>query len=395
MKLQTLGLYIQIPFCASKCTFCNFSSQVAPSSQYEDYCAALETELRLLPNQFSRHGRREDLLSLEVDSIYVGGGTPSLLGERRLRKLIESLTKVFRLASTLEFTFEITPGSAGARFLEEMKALGLNRLSIGAQSFDDRELRTVGRLSSAGDTEEQVRVARRAGILEISLDLIAGLPYQTNESWWKSVNRALELSPQHLSVYLFEADEKSRLGKEVIEGGRRFHAGSVPGEEFVARAYEEARQRLAEAGYRQYEISNFAIQGFESRHNLKYWELAPYLGLGAGAHSFDGTNRWANVESVVNYEAHLAQGQLPIAGFRELTSTERIEEFFFLGLRRRVGVSLLLARELWGQSSLGPWEERIEGLVREGWLEAAGSRIRLTDRALLVSNEIFQEFVAV
>jgi putative oxygen-independent coproporphyrinogen III oxidase len=394
MTAQTLGLYIQVPFCASKCTFCNFSSRVEPASLFDRYCASLELELQLLPDLLVGSGIGKEFLSLEVDSIYFGGGTPSLLGGRRLRRLMASLRRNFRLAPSVEFTLEITPGSADARLLEEMREFGVNRLSIGAQSFNDLELRSVGRLHSAQDTAEQVHRARRAGIGRISLDLIAGLPNQTEESWRKNLDLALALAPHHVSVYLFEVDEKSRLGKEVLEGGARYHAGAVPNEEFMAAAYEQARLRLGARGYQQYEISNFALSGCESKHNLKYWQVAPYLGLGAGAHSFDGAHRWSDLESVEAYEERLLDGELPISEIRQLSSGEQIEEFFFLGLRRRDGVDLGLARQRWGQRNMDAWQGKIEELVREGWLELAGEQVRLASRALLVSNEIFQEFVA-
>ncbi len=391
---RTLGLYIQFPFCASKCTFCNFSSRVAPRDIYDRYRALVEMELRSLPEHLARRGIDEALLSLEVDSIYLGGGTPSLLGAQNVRPLARSLLQTFKFAPSVEFTIEITPGSADERLLEELAALGVNRLSIGAQSFSNRELRSVGRLHSAEETGEQVKRARRAGIPQVSLDLIAGLPHQSEDSWRASLDHALEIAPEHLSIYLFEADEKSRLGREVLKGGDRYHAAEVPGDEFMAAAYEEARSRLAGAGYNQYEISNFARPGFESRHNLKYWGLEPYLGLGAGAHSFDGARRWENIEDVEQYEEKFAHGESPITAIREQTEAEQIEEFFFLGLRRSAGVDLREARERWGERSVAAWQSKIDELIREGWLCATGDRVRLDEKSLLVSNEIFQEFVA-
>lgn len=394
MKQQTLGLYVQVPFCASKCSFCNFSSQVRPDSEYDAYCAALQAEVRLLPEHLLSAGVEPGLITLPVDSVYFGGGTPSLLGSQRLRGAVNGLKSIFSLARFPEFTVEITPGSADVRLLEQLAESGVNRLSIGAQSFDDRELRVVGRLHSAQGTVEQVRQARQAGIEQISLDLIAGLPYQTEGSWLAGVDRALALAPEHLSIYIFEADDKSRLGRELHQSGNRYHAGSVPDEEFMAWAYEEARRRLSESGYRQYEISNFARPGFESKHNLKYWNLDPYLGLGAGAHSFDGRRRWSNVEEVGEYRSRLASGKSPISEFRVLDEVQQVEEFFFLGLRRRAGVDLNEAIARWSEPRIAPWQAKIDSLIESGWLERTDGRIRLADRALLVSNEIFQEFVA-
>jgi oxygen-independent coproporphyrinogen-3 oxidase len=205
----------------------------------------------------------------------------------------------------------------------------------------------------------------------------------------------LRLRSQHISLYLFEIDEKSRLGKEVLQGGTRYHAPAVPGEEFMADAYEMGREVLGREGYIQYEISNFALPGYESRHNQKYWQLASYVGLGAGAHSFDGMNRWANESEARLYIERLEGMRSPMAGVRKLSQEEQLEEFFFLGLRQVEGVSLELAQKRWGKDLLSRWQGRIDALTQEGLLIMAGDNIRLAEKAYLVSNEIFQEFVEV
>ncbi len=388
---DTLGVYIQVPFCASKCSFCNFGSRVERSSAFDAYCHALIQEIDRLPRFYEP--AETGVLGLPVDTLYVGGGTPSLLGTERLQGILRALEGRLRIGSSLEFTLEVTPGSADGHFLERARALGVNRLSIGAQSFDDRELSVIGRLHCADDTRDLVQRARGAGYENVSLDLIAGLPYQTKESWRRSLDRAVGLRPDHVSVYLFEIDEKSRLGREVLRHGDRYHAAAVPDEEFMAEAYETARAFLASAGYAQYEISNFAVPGRESRHNRKYWRLEPYVGLGAGAHSFDGACRWANETSVEAYEAKLGRSESPIVEFRALTDSEQIEEFFFLGLRERRGVDLALARQRWGEHRVAIPAARVSTLVREGWLEQSADQVRLSGYALLVSNEIFQQFL--
>ena len=297
---------------------------------------------------FAAYGIPREVLSHSVDSIYIGGGTPTLLGEERLGHVVRALQDHLHWGEDVEFTLETTPGSADASLLRALRGLGVNRLSIGAQTFDDRELRAVGRLHSADDSSELVHQARQAGFQNISLDLIAGLPYQTEESFRRSLEATVKLRPEHVSLYLFEVDEKSRLGREVVHGGNRYHAAAVPGDEFMADAYESGCAFLANEGYAQYEISNFALPAFESRHNRKYWQLAPYVGLGAGAHSFDGARRWSNQIDVQGYLAKLDAGQPPIDEFRTLTAEEQVEEFFFLGLRQVEGVNLELARERWG-----------------------------------------------
>ncbi len=392
--MQHLGVYIQVPFCASKCSFCNFSSRVARRDVYDAYCRSLITEIEALPRNYRPSGVDPQLLTFPADTLYMGGGTPSLLGELRLRRIVGALRKQIKFASRIEFTLEMTPGSGDSEFLRRARAIGVNRLSIGAQSFDDRELRAVGRLHSPDDTRELVAVARSAGFRNVSLDLIAGLPHQSELSWRATLRAGIEMHPEHLSVYLFEIDEKSRLGGEVMRHGPRYHAGSVPGDDFMANAYETAREELRKAGYRHYEISNFALPGWESAHNLKYWRREPYIGLGAGAHSFDGRRRWENETAVKVYQTSLEQQISPICAARELSESEQVEEFFFLGLRQREGIELASARKLWGARRLAPWTRKIKALEKDGWLERSDRRLRLADHALLVSNEIFEQFLA-
>jgi len=390
---ETLGIYIQVPFCASKCSFCNFSSRVGRPGEFDAYCDALAAEIDRLPHFYGQAGIKTRALLLPVDSIYIGGGTPSLFGAERLKRILDALGRCFDLSGSLEFTLEVSPGSAAGDFLRDVRALGANRLSIGAQSFNDLELRTVGRPHTAGETRELVLQARRAAFQNINLDLVAGLPHQTEATWRESLSTALDLRPQHLSVYLFEIDEKSRLGREVLNGGTRYGAAAVPGEEFMGAAYELARDLLARAGYVQYEISNFALPGCCSRHNRKYWRLEPYLGFGAGAHSFDGNQRWANEEIVEAYEAKLSRRESPIAEVRKLSPKEQLEEFFFLGLRQNDGIDLSLARDRWGRDQTAKPEARVAALVQDGWVERVADRVRLAERAFLVSNEIFAHFL--
>jgi len=391
--MSSLALYVQVPFCASKCSFCNFSSRVERPGVFTQYCDALAREIDRVPVLYEALGVAKKLLALPVDTIYFGGGTPSLLGAERLEKVVGALHGALRVQDAVEFTLEVTPGSADRQFLARALAMGINRLSIGAQTFEDRELRAVGRLHSALDTRELVQAARAAGFTNLSIDLVAGLPHQNPDSWRNSLEAALRLAPRHISLYLFEIDEKSRLGREVMQGGSRYHASTVPGQEFMADAYECGRERLGREGYIHYEISNFALPDYESKHNLKYWRLAPYLGLGAGAHSFDGNCRWSNVDSAGTYVNELAGGRTPVAEVRRIPPREQLEEFFFLGLRQAAGVSLEAARKRWGEELLGPWKPKIQSLTQDGLLTASGDNFRLAETAYLVSNEVFQEFV--
>jgi oxygen-independent coproporphyrinogen-3 oxidase len=391
--MDFLGVYVQVPFCASKCTFCNFSSKVAPDSVFDNYSAALADEIGSLSSSYLGQGIGKDLDNLPVDTLYLGGGTPSLLGAERLERICRALRGRFQFTACPEFTIEITPGSADPSFLSKLRVLGINRLSIGAQSFVDQELSTVGRLHSSADTIDQVRAARQAGFTNLNLDLIAGLPHQTESSWRASIRAALELKPEHISIYVFEVDSQSRLGGEVLGHGNNYHAAYVPGDDFMADAYQSARQLLAHESYIQYEISNYSLPGHESRHNRKYWQLKPYIGLGAGAHSFDGVRRWSNETVVEMYEERIGRGESPIAETHALSTQEQLEEFFFLGLRQSDGVDLARARLQWGQTELFRWEPKLAALAREGRIERREDHVALRQSAYLVSNEIFQEFL--
>ena len=393
--MQTLGLYIQVPFCASKCSFCNFSSRVARQDVYGRYCQALATEIERLPEVYEAAGIAREIFEAPVDSVYIGGGTPSLLGAEHIEQIVADLHLLFQFALNVEFTLEVTPGSADKGFLKHALAVGINRLSIGGQSFSDEELRSVGRLHSAADTGALIQSARGEGFVNISVDLIAGLPHQTLSSWQSSLESVTALQPEHVSIYLFEIDNKSRLGSEVLRHGIRYHADAVPDEDYVAEAYSQARASLRQAGYVQYEISNFALLGHESIHNRKYWQLKPYLGLGAGAHSSDGQFRWENTTAVEEYQRRMAQGESPICEQRRLTPDAQLEEFFFLGLRQSEGINLAEAVRRWGSGPIERWDQKIESLKNDGWLEQCNGHVRLADKALLVSNEIFQEFIGV
>ena len=392
--MSSLGIYIQVPFCASKCTFCNFSSSVERSSIFDLYARMLQREVGGLRRHLPARGIPVDILSQMVDSIYIGGGTPALLEAERLTLIVKALRDHLHWAKDVEFTIETTPGSVCASLLQAFRDLGINRLSIGAQTFDVKELSAIGRLHSVEDSVALVSQARHAGFQNISLDLIAGLPHQTEKSFRRSLEATAKLRPEHVSLYLFEVDDKSRLGREVVHGGDRYHAATVPSDNFMADAYEAGCAFLASAGYFQYEISNFALPGFESSHNRKYWQLEPYLGLGAGAHSFDGARRWSNQIAVRSYLGSLESEASPIDDVRILTAEEGTEEFFFLGLRQVEGVDLDFLRQRWGPEFLKRWEDKIEYLCGQGWVVRRGGKVSLVPQAYLISNEIFREFVS-
>ena len=312
----------------------------------------------------------------QPETLYFGGGTPSLMSNSLLREVMEAVPgRPWR-----EATLECAPGTVTRERAAAWRANGINRISLGVQSFVEAELRRTGRRHTAEIVENEVALLRDAGLSNINLDLIAGLPEQTAESWERSLDWIARLAPPHVSVYIFEADEDSRLGHEVLLNGVRYGARRMPSDDLIAQLYDRAVDRLAEWGWRRYEISNFAREDSESRHNLKYWRLEPYLGFGLDAHSFDGGHRWSNTDSLESYLAD------PLSRMPR-TASDPSEEHFFVGLRLTEGIEPT-ARE---------WErfaQPIERWLKTGMLEKDGARLRLAPAAVLLSNEIFQEFLS-
>jgi oxygen-independent coproporphyrinogen-3 oxidase len=311
------------------------------------------------------------------ETLYFGGGTPSLMPISFLTEMTDLIPKD-RLGET---TWECAPGTITEDAARAWHALGINRVSLGVQSFVTAELRRTGRRHTADVVERDVHILRNAGVSNINIDLIAGLPGQTTESWNDSLQWIERLRPPHVSVYVFEADEDSRLGSELLLGGSRYGANTVPSEDLTAEFYERAVGYLARIGIYRYEISNFAVPGWESRHNLKYWQGEPYVGFGLDAHSFDGHRRWGNPESLLEY----LEGRFRPS---EPTISDLAEEHFFVGLRLSAGIEP--TPEEWSR-----FKVPINRWLDAGMLERVGPRLRLTDRGVLVSNEILQEFVNV
>ena len=383
---MSLGIYIQVPFCQTKCTYCNFHTGVVGRDHHRPYAEAVCREI--VKSSKTPHAT--------VDTVYVGGGTPSLLEPSHLAKIMDALGSSFR-AEPFEATLEADPETITPEKAAAWVAAGFNRISLGSQSFNDLELQAVGRMHRRADIFRAVAVLRTAGIRNISMDLIAGLPLQTAGSWEESVKELLGIRPEHVSVYMLEIDEDSRLGREALRGGSRYRAQARPDDDTTADFYEMARQRLASAGYEHYEISNWGLPGYRSRHNLKYWHREPYLGFGAGAHSFDGMMRWANAHDPGRYVACIEQGSSPGEQFEGLTPIEELDEEFFLGLRLLEGVDLApierhLAPEL--PRRMAQLRERMAHLESLGFLEREGTRIRLVPDRLTVSNEVFIQLLA-
>ena len=385
--MTKLGVYIQVPFCQTKCTYCNFHTGVVPARRFAPYVEALCREIR--SHSSLRGAPRVSLpAGLTVDSVYIGGGTPSLLEPRLLGEILEAIRNSFSCALD-EVTLEADPETIEAEKAADWAASGINRISFGVQSFIDDELKSAGRRHRAADVYQGVGMLRNLGFANISFDLIAGLPKQTEASWGRSLEELIALSPEHVSTYIMEIDEGSRLGLEVLEGGSRYSARELPNEELMADFYALAQRELRSAGYQQYEISNWAKPGFPSRHNLKYWRREPYLGFGAGAHSFSGTERWANVHDAAAYVASVSAGQSAVESIDTVTRELAFEEELFLGLRQLAGIDLRRIERQYGVDL----EAKLLHLASRGMVEREGNMLRLPADKLSVSNEIIVELL--
>lgn len=393
-----LGLYISIPFCRSKCTYCNFASGVFPAHEHARYIHRLISEM---------HGAREWSENLHahlprvIDTVYLGGGTPSLLAPDLIDALFTAIRGEFSLEPDAEITIECAPGQLSDETLAAFTKAGVNRVSLGVQSFIDQEARQSGRLHSRAIILDDLARLRSTGIDNLNLDLIAGLPGQTFASWQESVATLIATGVPHASVYMLEVDDESRLGRELISGGARYHAGVVPSDDTIARMYEYAIETLAAAGLAQYEISNFAHPGRESRHNLRYWQRRPYLGLGLDASSMlresDSSRtstepayilRSTTTDNLVDY---LEGSQPPETAW--LSPDRQHEEAWFLGLRLNQGVSISALRGQFGQSRVQRALPTVDELASRGLLAADAETVRLTPEGRLLSNDVFQEFL--
>jgi oxygen-independent coproporphyrinogen-3 oxidase len=389
---MTFGAYIQVPFCQTKCTYCNFHTGVVSPDRYPSYADAVAREI----SDFARtSGRAATQTPAAVDTVYFGGGTPSLLDPAALAKILEALRARFRWYAG-EVTLEADPETITSEKAEAWRVVGFNRVSLGAQSFNDAELKATGRMHREADVARAVNVLRSEGFSNVSIDLIAGLPHQTPASWERSLDELLRLRPEHVSIYLLEVDEGSRLGRESLAGGGRYSAGAIPADDAMADFYASGCARLAAAGYQHYEISNWALPGRRSRHNLKYWRREPYLGFGAGAHAFDGETRWANVHDSARYVAMIDQGLSPHKQVEAVTPEQAFEEELFLGLRQIEGIDVSAIERKYGDAMaerIVDCRRRIAELREQGMVEFDGARLRLAPDRIAISNEVFVELL--
>ena len=375
---MTVGVYLHIPFCKSRCSYWDFATDVYRSGEaVERYVDALRAEISAW--------RPPEGGTQNIDTVYFGGGTPSLLSGEQVGEILAAVREKFSVDAGSEITMEMNPATVSPETLAAYREHGVNRASFGVQTFDDTELKRLARGHNAQDARDTFRMLRDAGFENISFDLIAGLPRQTLDEWERNLDEALAMGPEHLSLYLLEIHESTPLAEQI-----RSERQPLPDEELAAEMYEMMLAKVAAAGYHQYEISNFAKPGFESRHNSKYWTLDPVYGLGVSAHSFDGRERYANVRDTAAYVDRM-ENFATAEVMRE--AIDAASEFIFLGLRLSEGIGLGAFETRFGFDLRGKYRDELADLVDAGLIEITGGRLKLTQKGMLFSNEVFSVFV--
>ena len=370
------GIYLHIPFCKSRCSYCDFATDVWRSSDAVDgYVDALCSEIR--NSKFETRNL--------VDTIYFGGGTPSLLDPKQVEAILSVVKRKFTVEPNAEITTEMNPATVTSGSLAVYRALGVNRASFGAQTFNDRHLKLLARGHDANDARTTFRLLREAGFDNVSFDLIAGLPGQTMDDWKRNLEEAVKLEPEHISLYLLEVHEGTPLAEQ-LRSGRR----SLPDEDLTAEMYELMIDRLADSGYIQYEISNFSRPGFESRHNTKYWRLDPVYGFGVSAHSFNGSERYSNERDTAKYVRLIEENQKAEV-FRE--TTDAASEFIFLGLRLNAGIDFSEYQRRFQIDLEESYRNEIDRFFEAGLVEIVRGHLCLTRKGMLYSNEVFAAFI--
>lgn len=373
------GVYLHIPFCKSRCSYCDFATDVFKSN------AVVERYVNAIINEISEFGFPDRDIHNNPDTIYFGGGTPSLLEPNQLESILNALQQRFRFPVDVEFTLEMNPATVDLDKLRAFKDLGVNRASFGAQTFDDEALRLLARGHDRNDIFKTYDVLIKAGFENISLDLIAGLPGQTMADWNRNLDEAIAFESPHISLYLLEIHESTPLAEQ-LRSGRR----PLPDEDLAAEMYTVMLERLTDSGFKHYEISNFAKPGFESRHNLKYWNCAPVHAYGVSAVGFDGQYRYTNNRDTKTYVDIIESGESPLS---EKEEVDLASELAFLGLRLSDGLDLETYKERTGEDLSAIKEEEILDLTNKGLLVRENETLKLTDKGMLFSNEVFEAFV--
>lgn len=373
------GIYIHIPFCETRCHYCNFATGGYESELARRYVAAVCEEIKCANDNPEMQA---------VDSIYFGGGTPTTLTVEQISGIIELCREKFDVSLHTEITSEANPGTITLEFLEGLRAVGVNRLSFGVQSFDDGELAMIGRSHSAEDARQAVRLARAAGFENVSIDLIAGLPEQRMETWRRNLAEAFALEPDHLSVYLLELYKDAPLLHRINRGELR-----AIDDELTVEMYFALKDEAERHGFDHYEISNWAKPGFESRHNLKYWTGAPYRAFGVSAAGYDGARRWSNTRNIHEYLTKIESGESPVAEIEELDDEDRQSENLFLRLRLKEGVNLRDHEQRFGVRVVERYGDELERLKEAGLIELDNEVLKISRAGTVLANEVFGAFV--
>ena len=373
------GIYVHIPFCQAKCSYCAFVSQVGNEKSQQEYVAALCREITAAGGDFS---------ALSVDSLFFGGGTPTVLSTDALALILQTIRGNFRLSDDAEISIEANPGTVTAESLAALRRQGFNRLSLGVQSFDDRVLAAIGRVHRAEEAESAFRLARQAGFANIGLDLIYGLPQQTLTNWQATLERAIALNPDHLSAYGLKLEDGTPLAAAVAGGSL-----PLPSEEDEEAMYDVLNEFLPLHGFERYEIANYAKPGQKCRHNRKYWRSLPFRGFGLAAHSFDGAQRFANTADLGEY-IERSQAGLGVETVREsLDEAVVIGEYVFTALRLTEGMRFDEFQQRFGQDFRQLFAEPLARLNKMGLLEKTEQAVFLTPRGMKFGNQVFGEFL--
>jgi len=371
--------YLHIPFCEHICHYCDFNKVFLKGQPVDDYLAAMEQEIEL--------ALKMDPVE-KLDTIFVGGGTPTSLNERQLARFCGIIRQHFPAGPNLEFTFEANPGDLSQEKLQILKDAGVNRISLGVQTFNDELLKKIGRVHRAKDVFRTIEIAKKTGFDNISVDLIFSLPTQTIADFKDSLEKAFSLEIPHFSAYSLIIEPKTVFYNLMRKGQLQ-----TPGEDIEAQMYELVMEEMEKHGFHQYEISNFSRPGFESRHNVTYWNNEYYYGFGAGAHGYVNGYRRSNIGPVNKYIETVKQGSLPILEEHQVTRAEQMEEEMFLGLRKTKGISISRFQEKFSENPLQLFHNEIDELIRKQWIEVNEDNIYLTKTGRLLGNEVFQAFI--
>ena len=383
------GIYLHIPFCKSRCSYCDFATDVYKNAEtVERYVSALVKEIADFELRMADFKSQIPNSKPQIETVYFGGGTPSLLSPAQLEKILNSIYKKFSVESEIELTMEMNPATMTLETVREYRNLGVNRASFGAQTFDDKELKRLGRRHTAQDVRETIELLRNADFDNVSFDLIAGLPRQTLKDWERNLTEALKLSPEHLSLYLLEIHEGTPLAEQI-----RSKRQPLPNEDLAGEMYELMLDKIAKKGYEQYEISNFCRPLRESKHNSKYWLCEPVFAFGVSAHSFDGETRWANERDTAKYVSLIESGKSPVTETNKLTENQFSGEFAFLNLRLTKGLDLDKYKNLFGVDLREILVEDLARFEDLGLIEINENHLKLTRRGMVYSNEVFAIFV--